>query len=225
MNSILLRHLGLSEIVKGCCQESDRFLAGQPNEEGHCFELFRRAIEEQNQDAWSAVYTQYRQLVAKWIGGHQSGDELIENAFEKLWRTLRGVHLSRRFKHVGSVLAYLRKCAFSVRIDLKRREQREVKTVLYDTVVIQTDNVENVALANISRDALRDRVHHWLADNIQDKQEKLILSLTYEFDLSPSKIAKRFPGQFADVQEVRRVKERVLKRLRRASEFRELFEH
>lgn len=224
MSSGRLRRLGLPEIVEGCCQESDRFRAGQPGEEGHCFELFRRAIEEHDQDAWSAVYAQYRQLVAKWIGGHQSGDELIEIAFEKLWRTLQGVRLSRRFKHVGAVLAYLRKCAFSVRFDLERRERREERITLQETVVLQTGNVENLALANISRDALQHSVRRWLADNIQDEQERLVLSLSYEFDLSPSKIADRFPEQFIDVREVHRIKERVLKRLRRSGELREMLE-
>lgn len=219
-----LRQFDLSEIVEGCREESDRFRTGQPGEEGHCFELFRRAIEEDDQEAWSAVYAQYYRIVARWIGGHQASDESIGSAFEKFWRALRSVRLSRRFKHVGAVLAYLRKCAFSIRLDLERREQRECKIILDETVTAHTDNVEDLALTNISRDALRGGVRRWLAGNIRDTQERQVISLSYELDLAPSEIACRCPDQFADVKEVRKVKERILKRLRRADDLRALFD-
>jgi RNA polymerase sigma factor (sigma-70 family) len=219
-----LRQLDLSEIAEGCQRESDRFRAGQPGEEGHCFELFRRAIEEDDQDAWSAIYAQYRQLVAKWLGGHRASDELIETAFEKFWRTLRSVRLSRRFKHVGAVLAYLRKCAVSVRLDLERKEQREDRIVLNERIVARAGDVEDLALDNLSHTALCATVQRWLTENVQEEQERQMVHLSYELDLSPSEIARRFPGQFTDVQEVHRVKERLLKRLRRVSELQELFE-
>lgn len=225
MNPSRLRQLNLPEIVAGCCQESERFRAGLPGEEGHCFELFRRAIEEDDQDAWGAIYAQYRQLVARWLGGHRAGDELIEIAFEKFWRTLRSARLSRRFRHVGAVLAYLRKCAVSVRLDLERKEQREDRIVLNERIVARAGDVENLALANLSHTELCDIVQRWLMENVQEEQERQMIHLSYELDLSPSEIARRFPEQFADVQEVRRVKERVLKRLRRASELQALLEH
>ena len=31
-----------------------------------CWELFRRAVVENNQQAWDALYVQYRRLVGKW---------------------------------------------------------------------------------------------------------------------------------------------------------------
>lgn len=227
MSRSRLRQLDLSEIVEGCHQETNRFRAGQPGEEGHCFEMFRRAIEENDQEAWSAAYAQYYRMVADWLGGRQAADELIESTFEKFWRTLHNVRLSRRFKHVGAVLAYLRKCAFSVRFDLERREQREHriarKVALSETLTVHTDDAEDLALENVALDTLQDSVRRWLAENIQDEQERLVLFLSYDLDLSPSEIAHCFPEQFADVKEVRKVKERVLKRLRRADELRKLF--
>jgi DNA-directed RNA polymerase specialized sigma24 family protein len=222
MSTSRLRQLDLPAVIEGCCQETARFRAGQPGEEGHCFELFRRAIEKDDQEAWSALHAQYYRMIAQWIGGHPAGDELIESTFEKFWRTMRGVRLSRRFKHVGALLAYLRKCAFSVRFDLDRREQRDRRMTPNEAVTAYADDVEDLVLANIARDALQDSVRRWLAEHIQDTQEKQVVFLSYELDLPPAEIARRFPEQFADAKEVRKIKERVVKRLRRADGLREL---
>jgi DNA-directed RNA polymerase specialized sigma24 family protein len=224
MKSSRLRQLELIEVVECCGQESERFRAGQVGEEGHCLELFRRAIEENDQAAWGAVYAQYRQLVAKWTGGRGDGDELIESTFQKFWRTLRGTRLTGRFKHIGAVMAYLRKCAYSVRLDLERQERQAERIALDERTAAQAGSVEEMALAKLSRDALCASVRLWLAANVQDEQEKLVIALSYELELSPAEIASRCPAQFAGAEDVYKIKERLLKRLRRAGKLRELFE-
>jgi DNA-directed RNA polymerase specialized sigma24 family protein len=112
--------MDLDAIIRGCAQESDRFLAGLPGNEGHCLELFRRAVEENDQNAWNAIYAQYRRLIAQWVGPHHDSDALVASTLERFWRALRGVRLSTRFDHVGALLLYLRKCALCVQLDLAR---------------------------------------------------------------------------------------------------------
>jgi hypothetical protein len=43
-----------------------------------------------------------------------------------------------------------------------------------------------------------------------------VLRLSYTDDLSPAEIAARFPDRFAAAADVRQIKERVLRRARRA---------
>jgi hypothetical protein len=83
-------------------------------------------------------------------------------------------------------------------------------------------DVENEVLEGIARNEREERVRQWLAGNVRDPQEIQVIYLSYELDLPPSEIALRFPEQFASVQEVRRIKERILKRLRRADDLRRL---
>ncbi len=87
----LLHQLELEEIVQGCQTESAQPRA---NESGYCFELFRRAIEEQEEAAWLAIDEQYRCLILRWIHNgspglpHEKVEELAPEALPKFWQDL-----------------------------------------------------------------------------------------------------------------------------------------
>jgi DNA-directed RNA polymerase specialized sigma24 family protein len=216
MSSKRLRQTDLDAIIQGCSQESDRFRAGSPGDEGHCLELFRRAVEENDQNAWNAIHAQYRHLVARWIGPHHDSDALIASTFERFWHALRGVRLSRRFDHVGALLSYLRKCALCVQLDLEReKKKRDCERPLNEAITLSTDTIDGLVLDNVARDTLQASVLRWLQAHLQDEQERRVIFLSYSLDLKPAEIARRHPTLFANARAVRRVKERVLKRLRR----------
>ncbi len=62
-------------------------------------------------------------------------------------------------------------------------------------------------------------IHHianWIAENVTDPKERLILHFSFELNMPPAEIAEQHPDHFPDAQSVRRIKERVLKRARRA---------
>lgn len=225
MNSNRLADLDLRALVENCIQESSRFRAGQLGEEGHCFELFRRAVDEHDQDAWSALYTQYYYLVLMWIGDHPESAELVETTFTRFWHTLDNQHLAHRFEHVGAVLAYLRKCANSARIDLERQQKKQGKIPWIPGDAWYDHDVENRVAARLDRDELCAGVRRWLEANVSDRQEQQIIFFSYDLDLSPAEIACRYPEQFASVQEVRKIKERVLKRLHRSGGLEQLLRH
>ena len=128
-----LHHLSTKTIIQGCQDESTQPRA---QETGYCFELFRRALEEQEQDAWHAIDEQYRQLILRWSCDYAPDlprDEIEQVAAEtlpKFWQSLTKPTepLARRFSHIGAVLKYLKHCAFSVMCDYKRRLQRTERT-------------------------------------------------------------------------------------------------
>ena len=62
-----VQHADLDRVIQECTQEDLRFRKGRVGQEGHCFELFRRALEENDQDAWAALHRQYTPVVAGWI--------------------------------------------------------------------------------------------------------------------------------------------------------------
>src|SRR6186713_2579488 len=87
-----LQNLVLSGVIRRCAQESELFFRREPNDPRFCFELLRRAILEQNHDAWELIYRQYRPLVSGWVTRYPSfqdtGEEVdyfVNAAFDKFW--------------------------------------------------------------------------------------------------------------------------------------------
>jgi RNA polymerase sigma factor (sigma-70 family) len=218
------QRLSVEEIARNCQQAAAAHHADQPAATDACYELFRRALEDGDQAAWQALHDQYFRLVAHWLGSAAHEDDLIEETLARFWRTLRGVKLARQFGSLGAVLTYLRKCALSVRLDLARRAARERLIELPETLADPAPPVDDVALEDIDRAAVQQALADWLQHHLRDADERLVVTLSYELGLSPAEIAQRHPDRFADAAEVHRVKERLLKRMRRSAELRALFE-
>ena len=127
-----LRSLTLAGIAHRCTQETDLFFQRRSYDPQYCFELFRRALEDEEASAWLAIDQQYRQLILRW--GCDCAPDLpraeVEQAvtatLPKFWQSLtRSTEpLTRRFTHVGAVLKYLKQCTVSVLLDYKRQLQR-----------------------------------------------------------------------------------------------------
>jgi hypothetical protein len=220
-----LRDVPLDEVIRGCRVESG-WPRGQ--ERGYCFELFRRAVEEQQQDAWLALDEQYRNLVLRWLADdsveltREQVEEIAPETWSKFWRAQinAATPLSERFAHVGAVLKYLKQCTFSVVREYERRLWRRERTQQWLEIDERavTIHSEEELLARIEREQLLQQVRQWVQTHVTDPQELRVLSLSYEYGLTPAQIAGRYPREFADAQMVRRLKERVLKRARRAME-------
>ena len=63
---------------------------------------------------------------------------------------------------------------------------------------------------------LVDRIANWIRVYVDDEREELVLRLSYEDGLAPRRIAELHPDIFESVKDVHHIKERVVRRLRRA---------
>ena len=219
-----LRHLTLKTVIEGCQSESGQSRA---KETGYCFELFRRALEDQEQAAWQAIDQQYRHLILHWMYScspnlpREEIDEIFPETLPKFWRILTKstVPLAERFAHIGAILKYLKQCAISVLRDHERRLQRRERIRIHlETVgnVSSQVEIEQDLLTRIDQEKLLQMVQKWVETYVTDPQEQRVLSLSFEYGLTPAQIAESYPQEFSDVQTVRRIKERLLKRARRA---------
>jgi hypothetical protein len=221
----VFEELSTEAIIQGCQTE-----AAQPRaeESGYCFELFRRALEDQEAVAWTAIDQQYRQLILRW-GCECAPDipraeveEIVTAALPKFWQSLtRSTDpLTRRFAHVGAVLKYLKQCTVSVLLDYKRQlrraERLRQRLVSADHLLTPQVTTEQDFSDRLDQEQLLQQVRAWIQTNVTDVQEQLVLHLSYQAGLSPCEIATWYPQEFPDAQSVRRIKERVLKRARRA---------
>ena len=219
------RPLPVAELTRRCAEEMARYRRGRFSDPRYCYELLRCALAERDEEAWAAVYSQYHGLVRSWLGDAPGDPEVLVNeAFERLWRAIPPDR-SAEFPTLGSVLEYLKRCAQCVAIDANRREGRK--------------QAEEAALARLhvlgaggkrhpSEQALDTIVGEQLiaraTERLHNLGERLVFCASFEWDLRPGAIAERWPDIFASAREVSRIKERILRRLRRDEGIRALLE-
>ncbi|MEP7188825.1 MAG: hypothetical protein ABI901_06530, partial [Roseiflexaceae bacterium] len=74
------------------------------------YELFRRAIEQRDADAWAEISRQYRGLLAAWAARSsarnlltEQPEDIADQAFARAWVALSSARFSA-FPHIASLL-------------------------------------------------------------------------------------------------------------------------
>ena len=220
-----LNLLTLSDLSKRCSQESDRFFSRQEYDPSFCFELFRRAIIHRNEYAWELIYKQYQRLVSHWVERHslvaaadEDRDYFINRAFEKMWRGLTPEKFAD-FDDLKSLLRYLQMCTHSVIVDyMRRKEQATLAAQVEEQEVTAMGSGDTAVERKILTRERRSDLWRWLSEQLNDDQEYKVIHSSFVLDLKPREIVAQFPESFQDVQEVYRLKEKVMSRLRRLDE-------
>ena len=215
-HQVALGDLNVSHLAERCRQEADRSRRGLPHNPRYCFELFRRAIAENNQAAWEAIYTQYRDLIRHWIGNPHDAQDLIQETLARFSTSITVEQLAD-FPSLGAFLQFLKVTAKNLVIDRRRRAERERRGLdawLAEAGLRMPPDLD----AHLDHESLMIDIR----SRLQDVEEELVFILTFEFDLSPQEIAARHPERFPAAQDVYRIKERFLRRLRREPRLRRL---
>lgn len=223
-----LQLLTLTSIAHRCVQETELFFQRQSYDPRYCFELFRRAIVHRNQRAWELAYAQYSSLVAGWVERHSafptSGEEVqyfVNRAFEKMWVALTPDKFSN-FSDLKSLLRYLQMCVHSVILDQVRSIEQFV--VDADTAVLDAEGlagnpvVENRVLTRMHRQELWREINA----RLRSGKERQVVYGSFVLAMKPRELCAQFQETFRDVNEIYRIKENVLARLRRDVELRKL---
>jgi hypothetical protein len=214
-----MRTLPLADLAERCGQESERFFKHAASDPRYCYELMRRALSERDQQAWNTIYPQYQPLVQSWVMRHPafaaSGEEaayFVNAAYEKLWVAITPAKFGK-FPDLRSLLRYLQLCVHSVISDHMRHttlQTLQLQPEIADTVQIQPDIAAGVV----------DRVQHtafWnlIAARLQDTKERQVMYGSFVLGLKPRELLKQFESTFQSIDEIYRVKENLLERLRR----------
>ena len=204
-------HLTVDQLAGRCREESG--WSGRKPADGFssCWELFRRAIVKDNQQAWQALYAQYRRLVGKWgVGANLELDDLVNETFARFWQGVRDRDFSSRFPTMKSVMGYLKRCAKTLAIDEARR--RKHQQLIQKALAAKENGVDSppdkVALERVFTQELRA----YLYSKMQDEDERVVF-WSYCIGLKPGEIARQHPDRFADARKVYRIRERIVRRL------------
>lgn len=220
------RQMAVDELAVKCQQETNNYFKHQSHDDQYCFELFRRAVQEQDTYAWDVICIQYQSLVAGWVNQHSgfeaSGEEVdyfVNGAFGKISGTLSPEKF-QSFSDLGYLLRYLKMCVHSVITDYNRAVDYADLSTLDEMEEEESPEMspEGQALDHSNRQAFwnltRTRLH--------DEKERVVIHGSFVLDLKPQEIYEHFQRVFSDVDEIYRVKQNIISRLRRDSEFRKL---
>jgi hypothetical protein len=214
-----LRDVPLDILCAEARVQEDNFVSGLPSDGAAGVELFRRAIDDRDDDAWAAVMGLYRGLLKAQVSRQvvrglvdEDSEFCIDRAFQRFWQATRTGRM-HQFTDLASILKYLKMCLGSVMLDEARSRRRQPLTSIDDVPADATLSADPTALV-ISHIAGREL---WLAieQQLHDKAERLVAHLSFVAGLTPREIHACHPEHFADISDVYRLKRNVIERLRR----------
>ncbi|MEZ4768234.1 MAG: hypothetical protein R2844_07395 [Caldilineales bacterium] len=215
------KSLTLAGLAHRCNEETHLFFRRLDYDPRYCYELFRRAIVEANQDAHACLYSQYLPLVAGWVERHpafhtsnEEMDYFINRSFEKLWHAVTPAKFAR-FGDLKSLLRYLKMCTNSAIVDFNRG--REL------AIIEEGSDSEEMRVApapgDIEEDTIErvDRSRFWglIEERLNSEKERAVIYASFVLGMKPAELIESQPDLFDDIKDVYRTKQNVLERLRR----------
>jgi DNA-directed RNA polymerase specialized sigma24 family protein len=191
-----------------------------------CYDLFRRAIEQRDADAWADIGRHYRGLLAAWAAQSsargliaEQPEDIADQAFARAWAALSSARFSA-FPHIASLLAYLRTCVRATVIDHAREQAGQLRAVQSIDTAVVAAAPEQAVLADL------DRTEIWrlILQITSNLQEQIIVRESLVYALPPRAIQARHPDQFTDVVQVYRVKRNLINRFQRNRELQRLWQ-
>lgn len=193
--------------------------------EGYCLEIFRRAIEENDNAAWTLLYRLYHGLVRQWIiksEPPESADfeELIQETFFAFHRFYTADKFARAIRF-ASVLSYLRNCAGD-RVRMYRRYLKS-RPDEFSTSNLSKAQGEVEQRPNEKRMGQQE-LWEVVLSCCRDATEQLLAKLSFQYVMSPKEICEMYPDQFPTTSDVNRIKRNLLNRLRRHPKIKSMYE-
>lgn len=211
--------LPLEALADHCLGETQRYVQyGVSHDTRSCFELFRRAVVDNDQAAYTHICNCYAPLVARWVRKRlrfaytsQDVDACVNWAFASMFHSLARPGAFAQFPALEPLLSYLRSCAFSAAETENRRVYAQ-EIELLDDLSTGVDAVLDSVLQAADAEAVRTVV----AALLKDERERTAYESYFVFGLPPRAIFEMYPSLFRDVQDVHRVKQIMLERIGRS---------
>ena len=225
-----IRQQSLSAIIEGCRKISRQIRKNKagslPSQKQYCFELFRLAIEEGNNQAWQALKQQYDGLIHHWVISNsgaplslQDREDLVQDTWANFHRALKKyqISLGTHFEHVGALLKFLNNCAYTATMKHWKRRQKakRLQEKLSKIAPKVASAPEEATLKQIFREERLAALKKWREERITEPHEQLVFDCSFKEGLKPKQIVAAYPEMFANAKAVSRIKENLMKRAKR----------
>src|SRR5947208_10250776 len=214
-----LHQISLKTLADLSTHELQRRRWDEPGGDRYCVELFRRALVEEADEAWSALQQCFTETVRSGLGSHASHDVAllrdseendIARTFSRFWYAVRDQQLE--FTTLPAALRYLHATLNGLLMDTLRSHLRGRAR---EVPLPEPGCSEEPATANaIDGQSIWDDIQGFLPD----ERERRVAYLLYYCGLKPRDIIVRCSHEFKDVQEIYHLNHNVVKRLRRNRE-------
>jgi RNA polymerase sigma factor (sigma-70 family) len=216
-----LQHMPVGDLAQRCAQETDLYFNHQNYDSAYCFELFRRAIRNNDERALEVLIVQYQPLVTRWVDRwmdrhpdfslfNEETQDFVAQAFERFWISFTSAKLEKS-QSLAAVLRYLQMCVNGATTDAWRKLRRiqiEQESRDEDQEFSEPDPTpEDLLQTNEFWELIRKKA--------KDLKEYKVLYASFYLDLSPREILSEYPGEFRSIKEIYQHKANFLERLER----------
>jgi RNA polymerase sigma factor (sigma-70 family) len=221
------KSMGVDDLARRCAQETDLYFTRQDHDSSYCFELFRRAIQNRDEQALEMVIAQYQPLVARWVekwmnkhpdypSFNEEAQDFIAQAFERFWVSFTPVKFEKS-QNLAAVLRYLQMCVNAAITDAWRKSRR------FQLEQQSGEEEREISEPQPTPEDLLQTDEFWrlVKKKSRDRKEYVVVYASFYLDLSPREILAEYPGEFRDIKEIYQCKANMLDRLGRDEEFRE----
>lgn len=218
--------LSLEDLTQRCAAETERFFrrAGTHDNQ-YCFELWRRAFAERNDDAWSRLYHQYQGLVVGWICDHpqftateEESGYFLNAVFAGMWKSCPPERFAN-FPDLPAVLAYLKSCVHTTIVNHLRKRRVPYTTIADELTGSADDTMSTLVLDRLAR----AEMWQLLSSLLHTEKEQLLTDLYFIQGMKPRVIYAQYHEHFASIQEIYRVKQNLMERLSRSAELQQFY--
>src|SRR5260370_21795884 len=209
-----LSQMNLSLLADRSSDEMKLHRRKESCDDRYCLEIFRRAIIQHVDQAWSVLQQRFGESVRIWLHSHaskgvallrDSEENYIAQTFSRFWYAVRDQHLE--FTSLNSALSYLHATLNGILTDTLRSHLRSKEVPIPEPGSSEEPLIE----------AAHDESAIWqsIQELLTDQREQRAAYLLYYCGLKPREIVMRCPHEFDDIKEVYRLNHNIVERLRR----------
>jgi hypothetical protein len=207
------RAMEVTELMRLCAREFDRYRRGSPCTDEYGLELLRRATDRRDALAWEALRHSLHETVATWVRSHpqrdtafrfDSADNYVAQAFARFWQAAV-CHQQVEFSSMAAALAYLRASVNGAILDTIRAYSRPKEMPLLDA-----DEADEAGAAHQEEE---NEVWAVISTLLPGERERRVAYLLYHCGLKPREIVRYCPQEFSEIQEIYRLRRQIIERL------------
>jgi RNA polymerase sigma factor (sigma-70 family) len=217
-----LQGMTVADLAQRCAEETKNYFQQQRHETGYCFELFRRAVVTRDNEAWEAVYAQYKPQVERWVYRHpdfalvdEEAQDFTIQAFARFSKYFTDEKFSNS-KSLAGILSYLQMCVNGAILDCLRKiryEQIEMDETLETRKDLNPVSTPEELLQG-------EELWQLIQKRLKNEKEQIVVYASGILGLTPKQILAEYPDAFRDTTEVSQCKANVFARLARDPEIR-----
>jgi hypothetical protein len=205
--------LSIEALVKHCSREIENYRCGEPWNDEYGLELLRRAIVQEDEEAWKWVQHCFSGLVRSWLHRHpkrdiacrqDSEENYVAQTFERFWQaTTLTRHVE--FMTLAAALQYLRASLNGVILDTLRTYARPEEVTLPE--IGEAGELQVVNTTDSSE------VWETLLTMLSNERELRLAYLLFNCGLIPKDIVYSYSQEFNNVREISHLRHSIFEQL------------